>query len=210
MFKMFRAFRIHSWVTLLNIFCRQFKQYIDFFFGSTHLSYLWGVDLCRYMILFCISLALKRKCAYILWIWLFSPLESMLSFWILLEDTWLVDSFCISCVIDCRYVIPSISQSGIFQVIISEISFVINWWMEERWWSQVCYFIYSRWLPFVCAFKCIYNLFYCNILVHLWFIIFKSVFYIFSQLWSFIIWFLVAPYITPKGFQLFNPFYINE
>ena len=34
--------------------------------------------------------------------------------------------------------------------------------------AKECYFINSRRLPFVCAFKCIYNLFYFNIFVHLY------------------------------------------
>ena len=46
------------------------------------------------------------------------------------------------------------------------------------------------------AFKCFYNLFYCNIFVHFWFIIFISVFYIFTPPCFFIIWFLMVPYIN--------------
>ena len=49
------------------------------------------------------------------------------------------------------------------------------------------YFIYSRWLPFLCAFKCIYNPSYCNIIVHLCLLYFQFTLLFYEMISSYII-----------------------
>ena len=64
----------------------------------------------------------------------------------------------------------------------------ISWcgeWVVE---SKICYFIHSWWLPFMCS----YNLSCWTIFLHLWLMIFISVFYIFNPSHLFIIWLLMT------------------
>ena len=97
-FIMFKIFRIHLMGTLSKVFCSQSKQYLDFpvwFDNIPGLFFLWRANCCSHihLILFCIPFVLKGRCPYILWIWLFSPLELMLSYYMLWESMWLVSSF---------------------------------------------------------------------------------------------------------------------
>ena len=99
MLKMFRTFRIHSldtlswkcleplesihWIRYQKRFCCQFKVYLDFSFRIDNFlwsSGLWEIHLCSNTIFF-FAFVLNGKCSFILWIWLFSPFESKLTFY---------------------------------------------------------------------------------------------------------------------------------
>ena len=111
-------------------------------FSSPWWFYLWGADLCSSTILFCSHFVLKGRCPYILGIWLFSTLESMVSFYMLWKDMWLVGDFFFAFVVSFdfsyRYVYSFCKSIRHFlgSLMIPEISFVINWCMEDGWCHQ--------------------------------------------------------------------------
>ena len=124
-----------------KLFCYQSKTYLDFSIWIDNYSWsscFWETDFCRYMILFWIPFVLKESCLFFVWIWLLSPLE-LSQFYMLWESMWLIGRFCI-CLYFCywQYLTLSASQSVIISVsfMISEISFIISWCVEDRWQSQ--------------------------------------------------------------------------
>ena len=86
LFKMLRTFRIGSWGTLSKAFFFFFKSVqvvLRCFCSDRQLSTIilfMRSYLCSYMILFCIFCILNGRCPYILWIWIYPLLESILWF----------------------------------------------------------------------------------------------------------------------------------
>ena len=117
-FEMFKTFEIRSRrYAIKRVFCcRQSEPHLDFPVWIDNFPrsfYLWEV--CRYMTLICISFVLKGTCPYILWIWSFSILESVVCCWKTCD--WSVD-FRIYCLLFGGIVmLLFMGQSDIFQIL---------------------------------------------------------------------------------------------
>ena len=141
----------------------------------------------------------------------------MLSFYILLEGIWLIDSILLFFPLFLVIVMLLLFFFFFCSLRISEICFVIIWCMEDKCRSQTFAILSIRGDFYLCVFKCIHNILNCNIFVHMWFIIFTSTFNIFNPPCFCSVWFLIAPYkmfsiLQSQGFpiHLFSLFLFHE